>query len=173
MPTAMVAVAIVGVIVAICLLLIRVNKNQKRKAMNKLFQQFSELGSIHNLNFSSHEIIGKYIVGFDGVRRKFAVLRQVNDVMYQSQVINLNDVKSCTVQKQYGTIPAGNGSNIDSFLEKITLHFEMKNNKEAMNIVFFDHAENSVYSIKENEEKAKHWETMLSKMLHRPMKKIA
>jgi hypothetical protein len=172
MSTILVAVILVGSVAAICLLLIRIHNKHKREAMNNLLKHFSQLGTENNLNFSSQEVLNNCILGLDGINRKILVATK-EDGFYSSFIIDLNDVKSCTVKKIYGTIRVGDLRNhrLDQYLEKMVLHFEL-NRKPSVEIVFYKNHDNHIFETQELEQKARHWEAILSKM-HAPIKNIA
>ena len=172
MSTILVAAILVGSVVAICFLLISIHNKNKREAMNNLLKHFSQLGTENNMNFSSQEVLNNCVLGLDGVNRKILVVTR-EDGFYSSFVIDLNEVKSCTVKKLYGTIRVGDLKNhkLDQYLEKIVLHFEF-NRKPSVEIEFYNNSDNHIYETQDLEQKAKHWEAILSKM-HTPLKNIA
>ena len=171
MSTILVAVILIGSVVAICLLLISIHNKHKREAMNNLLKHFSQLGTENNLNFSGQEILNNCILGLDGVNRKILVVAK-EDGFYSSFMIDLNEVKGCTVKKIYGTIKVGDlkDHKLDQYLEKIILHFEF-NRRSPVEIVFYKNHENHIYETQEREQKARHWEAILSKM-HAPVKTL-
>lgn len=171
MSTIIVAAIIVGSVFGISFFLISIHNKHKREAMNKLLKYFSQLGTENDLSFSSQEILKDCILGLDGVGRKILVVTR-EDEFFASLIIDLNRVKNCSLKKIYGTIKAGDlkGHKLDQYLEKIVLHFEM--DKDPVEIVFYNHFDYHVYETLEMEQKARHWETILSKMLS-PQKKIA
>ena len=165
MSTLIVAAIIIGTIIAICYLLITIANKQKNKRMNTIMKQFSRLGTNYNLSFSSHEFLGNVIIGLDGINRKLLILEI--DSMLRNKVIDLNEVKHCTVKKYYGSIkPGGLKSNkIESFLEKVCLNFELHKGMESNEIVFYNHIDNHAYQLSVLEQKATHWKEVLTKML--------
>lgn len=173
MSTLFVAAILVGVIAAICLLLVSIDKKQKRNAMNELLRAFHQKGAEYKLSFSSQEILKDTILGLDGMHRKLLVLERAIDKTFSSCVIDLNGVQTCSVKKEYGTINSGelNVKNPEQYLKTISLHFVLYN-KPAVEIVFYNFIREHVHEIAERENKAKHWETILSKLLV-PVKKIA
>jgi hypothetical protein len=172
MSTVIVAAIIVGSIVVICLFLISIHNKHKREAMNKLLKHFSQLGTENDLSFSSQEILKDCILGLDGVHRKVLLVKR-EDGVFSSSIIELNQVKDCSVKKIYGTIKAGDlkSHKLENYLEKIVLHFDV-DNKPPVDIVFYDHFDNHIYETLELDQKARHWETILSKM-QTPLKNIA
>ena len=141
--------------------------------MNQLLHHFSQTGSQHNLSFSGQEILKDVVIGLDGVHRKLLVMERLPGDAFNSFVIDLNEAKSCSVKKEYGTINGGDlkVQRLEQYLQRITLHFALCD-KPPAEVVFYKHFENHIYEIAELESKAKHWEAILSKMLA-PMKKIA
>jgi hypothetical protein len=172
MSTFIVAVILIGSVVAICLLLISIHNKHKRKAMNQLLKHFSQLGTENNLSFSSQEVLKNCILGLDGVRRKALVVTREDD-FFGSFIIDLEQVKNCTVKKIYGSINVGDLKNrkLEQYLEKIVLHIDL-HEKPPVEIVFYRHFDNHTYETIELEQKAKHWEIILSKM-QTPLKNIA
>lgn len=174
MSTLFIAAIIIGIIAGVCVLLVRIDNKQKRIAVNDLLQRFSQLGTNHNLSFSSQEVLKDGVIGLDGMHRKLAVLQKRNEDGYHSNVINLGEIKTCSVKKQYGTIGSGDlqTKKPEQYLEKIVLHFEFNNGSEPVEVMFYNHIDHVIYQIAELENKAKHWEAILSKM-QAPVKKRA
>lgn len=172
MSSLIVAAIIVGSVVGICLLLISVHNKHNREAMNNLLKYFSQLGIENDLNFSSQEILKNCVLGLDGVQRKILVVQREDD-SFGSFIIDLHEVKNCTVKKVYGTINVGDlkKGKLEQYLEKIVLHFDLNNNS-SVEIVFYKHFENHLLEALELEQKAKSWDAILSKM-QIPLKSIA
>lgn len=172
MSTLLVAAIIVGLVVGVCLLLVSIHNKHKREAMNNMLKHFSQLAMENNLNFSSQEVLKNSILGLDGINRKIIVVSKEED-FYTSLLIDLTEVKDCTVKKIYGTIKVGDlkSHKLEQYLEKIILHFDLLH-KPPVEIVFYKNIHNHVYETQELEQKAKHWEAILSKM-KTPLKNIA
>jgi hypothetical protein len=174
MSTLIVAAILVAAIIIICVLLLSIANQQKNKRMNKILDHFSKLGTNYNLSFSSQEILSNVIIGLDGVNRKVLILDHSGSV-FNDYIINLNEVKHCTVKKYYGNIkPGGLKTNkMDSYLEKVCLHFELYNGKEAIEVVFYNHIDHPLYQLSVLEQKAMNWKESFEKMLHISINKIA
>jgi hypothetical protein len=172
MSSLFVAAILVGSVAAICLLLIGIHNKHKREAMSKILKHFSQLGTENNLIFSSQELLKNCVLGLDGMNRKILVVTK-EDNYYGSFIIDLNEVKNCTVKKIYGTIKVGDlkDHELEQYLEKIVLRFEL-HGKLPVEIVFYKNWDNHIYETQELEQKAKHWEAILSKM-QKPLKNIA
>ena len=167
MVTLIVAVILIGSVAVICLLLISIHNKHKREIMNNILRHFSQLGAENTLNFSSQELLHNCVLGLDGINRKILVVTK-EDSFYTSVIINLDDVKSCTVKKIYGTIKVGDlkKHKLEQYLEKIVLHVEL-HGKPSVEIVFYENSNSHIYESLELEQKAKHWEAILSKMQKR------
>lgn len=172
MSTLFVFVFLIVPVVAICLLLVSIQEKENREIMGKLLKHFSQLGTKHNLRFSSQEILHHCVLGVDGVQGKILVVTRENDY-YSSFIIDLNEVKKCTVRKSYGKIEAGDlkDHKLEQYLEEIVLHFEL-DGKPPVEITFYKNLENRIYEARILDQKAKYWETILSKM-QKPFKNIA
>ena len=175
MSTLIVASIIVGFVTFFCLLFVFINNNQKNKTMRHLLTMVSQVGSEYNLSFSSYEVLKDCVICLDGVHRKFLVFEKTGTNEHNHFVIDLDSVKKCSVQKIYGSIKAGElkNSKLEQYLIKVVLRFEFHDNMQPVDVSFFDHVENNIYQLKEKEQKAKHWEIILSKMLKTALKKIA
>src|SRR4051812_32479171 len=124
MSTLIVAAIIIGAVVIISFLLNYVHNKHKREAMNKLLTYFSEAGTKDGLRFSSQELLKNTVMGVDGVSRKLLIANRQNEVL-ASFVIDLQEMKSCAVQKIYASVNSGDGKNQkpEQYLEKIVLQF--------------------------------------------------
>jgi len=165
MSTVVVAVILLVVIVAICVLLEGMAKKQKRKTMRTIHERFSRLGAKYSLNFTGQEELNDLLIGFDGIQRKLLVLKTRANTIYHSFVIDLNEIKSCSVKKQYGGIAGGElkTRKLSEYLECILLHFEFKD-KPPKEICFYHHVDNHLSECWEREQKANNWKTILSKL---------
>jgi hypothetical protein len=159
MSTLLVAAIVLGAVAAICFLLITVHNKHKREATAKLLNHFSELGTAHHLSFSGQELLRHCVVGLDGLNRKVLVVTN-EESHYHSFLIDLNEVKNCTVKKIYGT---AKDPSEEPFLVKIVLQLE-RQGKAPAEIVFYRHFENHIYEAQELEQKAGHWKSILSKL---------
>jgi hypothetical protein len=164
MSTILVAAIVVGSVAGICIFLISIHNKHKREAMNNLLKQFSRSGTEYNLSFSSQEVLNNCVLGLDGMNRKILVVTK-EDNHYTSMVIDLNEVKTCTVKKIYGTIIADTfkKEKPEQYLQQIVLRFDL-DSKPPVEIVFYKNSENHIYESTDLERKARHWETILSKM---------
>ncbi|HEV7330718.1 MAG TPA: hypothetical protein VGN63_06755 [Flavisolibacter sp.] len=175
MGSVLVAVIAASIVIGGCCIYRTILKKEKRKRMNHLLHRFSELGSVYNLTFSSQEILHNCIIGLDGLNRKILVTKSSEEVITHTELIDLSEIKSCSVIKHYGNIKGGElrAKKLETYLELIALHFERNNNQPSIEIPFYQYRKNSIPEIERLEKKAKHWEMLLSKMIPVPVKKIA
>jgi hypothetical protein len=172
MSTLIVAAVLVGCVTAICLLLVSIHNKHKREIMNNILKHFSQLGANNALNFSSQEVLHNCVLGIDGINRKIMVVTK-DESVYSSFIMSLDEIKSSTVKKIYGTIKVGDlkKHKLEQYLEKVILHFEL-HGKPSVEIIFYQNSNNHIYEARELEQKAKHWEAILSKM-QKPLKNTA
>jgi hypothetical protein len=174
MSTIVVAFIIIAVIIAVCYFLIYTTKRHAQKKTGKLLLLSSETGSKYNLSFSSQEILKNRVIGLDGISRKLLVIEHNTDENDYT-IIDLQDVKSCAVKKNYISVNMGDEKNkkMEEFLSAIVLQFNFRNGKEPFVLPFYESIANHVYEMKELEDKAKDWEAMLLKMLWNETKERA
>ena len=174
MSDLIIAGILIGIIVSISFLLIYIDKHSKRKRMNHLTNRFSELGSRYQVNFTSQAILKDEILGIDGVQRKLLILNTTDKNEMPHELIDLDELRHCSVKKSYGSINNGDLKNkkLEQYLEKIVLCFEFHMKKPAIEVAFYNHLKNHLFEISELEQKAKDWESFLSKMLHNTPRKI-
>lgn len=148
-----------------------IGQKQKRKHMNQILNRFSDLVARHGLYISSQAILQTCIIALDGINRKMIV--QHSDGSHC--IIDLDEVLSCSVIKQYGSIYGGDlkTRQLDQYLQKVLLCFHFKTGKPPVEIPFYQHNADPIVLATERENKAKDWEAVLSKMLWRPVRKIA
>jgi len=174
MSTILVAVIIIAVVTSISLVLVSISNKHRKQKKEKLLHQFSQLVTANSLSFTSQEILHHGIIGLDGLNKKLLILES-NGEEHSWSVIKLEEVKTCNVKRIYQTINAGTLKKpvMEEHLEKIVLRFELKDEKSRIDVPFFVFSENHIYEIAELEEKAKRWETILSKMISDKVKKVA
>lgn len=141
---------------------------KKIKTLAKLkFRHLSELGSRLNLSFSSHDVIGDKIICLDGIRKKL-LIAQKNNILNQSCLIALDDVKTISIKKVYNGIIAGalRKRKMGEFLQTLTFQFEMKHKSEPIILPIYENVINRFYDMTGLERKVRLWQLMLSKMIN-------
>ena len=137
--------------------------------MKQIFNRLSELGIKNNLRFSSQELLENAVIALDGMQGKLLVINGIAKDKYDEALIDLDELKSCSLKKEYGSIRVGDlkKRKLEQLLNKISLHFEFRNNKEPVDVPFYEHSEADNLNVSEMELKAKHWGIILSKMLRK------
>ena len=175
MSTLIVAAILISVITGICLILISINNKHRQKTTSELLNHFSKLGTENNLSFSSQEILENCIIGLDGIQRKLLILKKIDKDEYDSILLDLNEVKKCSKKNIYTRVNIGTSKKerFENHLDKIVLDFDFIDNRQPVQILFFEPITNHVFAMLELEQKAKKWETILSQITNTGLKKIA
>ena len=175
MSTLIVAAILISVITGICLILVSINNKHRQKTASELLNHFSKLGTENKLSFSSQEILENCIIGLDGIQRKLLILKKIDKDEYDSILLDLNEVKNCSKRNIYTRVNIGTSKKerFENQLDKIVLDFDFIDNKQPVQILFFEPITNHVFAMSELEQKAKKWETILSQITNTGLKKIA
>jgi len=175
MSTVIIAAILISVIILISLFLVSINNKHRQKKITELLNHFSKLGTKNNLSFSSHEILENCIIGLDGIKRKLLILKKIDEHRYDSLLLNLNEVKSCSKKKIYRTVNIGTEKKekFENQIDKIVLVFDFIDNRQPVHVLFFEPITNHMLTMSELEQKAKNWETILTKLVNTDLKKIA
>jgi len=175
MSTIIVAAILISVITGICLILVSINNKHRRKTASELLNHFSKLGTENKLSFSSQEILENCIIGLDGIQRKLLILKKIDQDEYDSILLDLNEVKKCSKKNIYTRVNIGTSKKerFENHLDKIVLDFDFIDNRQPVQILFFEPITNHVFAMSELDQKAKKWETILSQITNTGLKKIA
>jgi hypothetical protein len=175
MSTIIIAAILISVIISICLILVSVNNKARQKTTASLLAHFRKLGTENSLSFSSQEILENGIIGLDGIQRKLLTLKKIGENKYDSLVLDLNVVKTCSKKKIYRSVNIGTEKKekFENQIDKIVLAFDFIDNRQPIQISFFDPVTNHIFAMPELEQKAKNWETILTKLINKDLKKIA
>jgi hypothetical protein len=173
MSTVIIAVILISVIAAICVILISINNKDREKTTLKLLDHFTGIAMQSNLSFSSQEILETALIGLDGIQRKLLVITKTGADEYDSLLIDLKEVKSCNKKKLYKNVNVGGTEKIklEKQIDKIVLDFEFADGRPSVQITFFEPLTNHILTMSELEKKAGNWEAMLSKLIHLELKK--
>ena len=135
--------------------------------MKHLHNRLTELGIKNNLRFSSQEILANAVIALDGIQGKLLVINGIGKDQYHETLIDLDDLRSCTLKKEYGSIKVGDlkKRRLEQLLNRISLHFEFRNKKDSIDVPFYEQSETGKTNVSELELKANRWGIILSKML--------
>ncbi|HEX6846471.1 MAG TPA: hypothetical protein VF144_05810 [Chitinophagaceae bacterium] len=175
MSAIIVAAIIISLVVFICLILISIDNKERKKASTELLNHFSKLGTENKLSFSSQEILETCIIGLDKIQRKLLVLKKIDKAEYDSILLDLNDVKKCTKRNIYIRINIGTSKKerFEDHIDKIVLDFDFMDNRQPVQILFFEHVTNDIFAMPELEKKANKWEAIVSQITNTGLRKIA
>ena len=140
----------------------------------ELVGRFNELGERNNLSFTHKEMMGNFTMGLDELRMKLFVLGKTGE-KYDFQIIDLKEVKSCSKKKIYKSINMGTikKERYESHLDKIALQFDYFDNRDPVQIAFYESSRNHFFEIPELERKAGGWVAIIIKTLNIKLKNIA
>lgn len=141
--------------------------------MKQLLNRLSFIGSQESLIFTSQEELSDCILGLDGIQKKLVVLHRAQDRGYQ--VINLDEVMSCSIKRSYSNINAGSlkEKRLDAYLRQIVLNLDFIQNRQPVEIPFFSNLENEYARLHLLEHKVKSWEMMVTMLLQSKFMKRA
>jgi len=175
MSTIIVAAILISAIIFICLILVSINNKHRKKTSTELLNHFSKLGTENNLSFTSQEILENCIIGLDGIQRKLLILKKIDNNEYDPVLLDLNEVRTCSKKTIYKRVNIGTSKKekFENQIDKIVLDFDFIDNRQRVQILFFDPIANHVFAMSELEQKAKKWETILSQIANTSLKKTA
>lgn len=175
MSAIIIAAIIISIVTCICLILIELDKKQMRKTASELLNHFSKLGTENNLSFTSQEILENCIIGLDGIQKKLLILKRIDKEEYNSILLDLNEVKICSKKTIYKRINIGTSKKerFENHIDKIVLDFDFIDDRQPVQILFFEHVTSHIFAMSELEQKAKKWETIVSQITNTGLKKTA
>jgi hypothetical protein len=165
MSTILTGVILIAGTIGFVLLLVFINKRNKKREDKALINAVNEAGVEKGYSFSSQELLKDKIIGLDGVNQRLLIFDSKNTNHVTN--IQLADVKECSLKKEYESINYGNDKKADmeQQLRTIAIRFSFKNRSGFFSLSFYDSMLHSVYEMAELEAKAKHWEMLLSKLI--------
>lgn len=166
------AIVIAGTIF-IVLFLFFMNRRNIRKRNKTFFRAFTEAGTSRGISFSSQEMLHDRIIGLDRQHQRLLVFDYIRTELVT--IIKLPDVKDCILTREYQHINFGNDkkAEMEKSMRFILLTFSFKNKPEQFTLSFYDSIRHSVYEMQELEQKARKWETLLSKLITKDTRAIA
>jgi hypothetical protein len=174
MQSIIIALILVTIVTIICLALVSVNNRQRKKNANDLVSRFYKLGKEKNLIFNQMDVLGYFIIGLDDVYNKIMVLTK-SENKYDSVVIDLNEVKSCSKRNIYKRINIGTAKRdeFESYVDEIFLVFDFQEKANQINLCFYDSGKNSLLEMSVLEQKARDWDARITRTVQELQKKRA
>lgn len=166
------AIVIAGTIALVWMLII-INKKNNRNKTALLLNAFKSQAAMQGLIISGQEILHDHIIGIDGRQQQLLVYHYNSDPAFTN--ISLDEIKECTVLKEFETVTYGSVKNAVEELELryISLQFKYKQKAIDLLVPFYNSRAHSIYEKAAWEEKAQQWQLLLSKMLKQPLKTTA
>lgn len=132
------------------------------------------MGREKNLIFSRMEVLGNFMMGFDDVYNKIMVLTR-SENKYNSFIINLNEVKSCSKRNVYKRMNTGNGKRdvYESYIDEIFLVFDFQEKAEQICLCFYESGTNNLLEMAMLEQKAGDWDTLITRSINKLQRKRA
>lgn len=175
MSTIISAVIIIAVLVLIFWLLIAVHKNDLKKKAAGLIIRFNEVAYNNNLAITQTETLNDMIFGTDDLNGRLLILETTGKNKYQHQIIDLDNVMQCKLQKNSRPVFENGSSNQISevLVEQISLLFEFADRREPYEFIFYRNIVDHIYEMSQLEQKAIKWQEKISNKLKKSVKLIA
>jgi hypothetical protein len=131
--------------------------------LNKLNEQ---LARKFKLFLYKIDVLGNSLIGLDLIKRKLVYVQQ-NNKKTKGIVVDLQNLESCTVKKQYDSIEPGGlkTKKLHEYLKTVILEFRFINDSRVVVLSFFERQKDKMLNILELEAKAMEWERTISNLL--------
>lgn len=144
----LITIVLAGITLALYLLYTSLAEKKKKKEWQRMVRHFNRLGSSHGLRFSNREVLHEAIIGIDAEQHKILILKKRGSHNAVSRLIELSELKSCSVFTHYGTYAGSHKKALLSGgpLESIALGFVFHDGKTE-ELVFYHHRINPLMEI--------------------------
>jgi hypothetical protein len=165
MSTLYVAAILVASVVALVWIFIKFNARKTRREEQAFFDHFNRIASENNIKYTKHEKFSNKIIGLDQLKKTLVIFEfehQDNPIL-----INLSDLRSCTLVKEYGHINTGNETKpkLERYTQSIDLVFTFKNKSESIIVTLYENHMNGIDQMLSLEASGKEWETIISQSI--------
>ena len=144
MSTIIVSAILITITIAVPLVFISISKRNIKKRNEKHLKLFSLAGLNHDLSFSKYEILKTKIIGLDNLHQSLLIyeIKDANVIR-----INMKEVNSCLVNKEYDNIDMGTDkkAKVERHLRCIDLKFGFQGGTSPISISFYNSSVNSIY----------------------------
>jgi hypothetical protein len=136
--------------------------NSRKKPIFNL----DKIAKEHKLHFSNFDEVGSNIIAIDSTKRKLLYVNN-SPVTSSCLIIDLNDLKECTIRKSYDSINAGdlNKRKMSHFLKNIFLNLRFRNGSPSVTLPLYEAQKNYGENVEQLETKAKKWSAILTNLL--------
>ncbi len=172
MSTILVGLIIIAIAVIPTFIFIRLHKQSEKKRHTARLRSFQNAGIKHGLSFTHDEVLKDKMLGLDTNNQK---LLQFTFDKKDEIVVNLKDVESCTLYKEYHQFVIGGRNSARGEQVPARLGLKIKSSKiePALMIDFYNNHSNVIYELSDMEKKAKKWESLISLAMSRNTKQLA
>ena len=166
MGTILVAFILIAFVAASLVMIVKLNSKDKNRERAELVNRFRKLAAHHNLTILEEEILDDLVIGLDGKERKLLVLKRINKDRYDSLLIDLFEVTASEKREIYGRVYPSKYAVLSDVmqLERVVLELRFEDDREPVEITFYDFIANSYHDIGEMKKKVKRWENLLSRL---------
>ena len=118
------------------------------------------------LSFSNFDEVGGGLIAIDTTKKKLLYLKNAPGTS-SCLIVDLSNLKECTVKKQYDSINPGelNKKKLSDFLRSMFLSLRFKNDPAPFSLSLYEAQKDKQHEVEQLEAKAKKWETIFSKLL--------
>lgn len=149
------------VLAAVCLGIIFVHNQSKQRKAGLLTNRFTKLAGVHQLTLSVTDKLVTGMLGIDHTSGKLLV-QQENE----EWCLDISTLQRCRKQKKWLHIPAGNGKQQpETHLEKIVVVCESSQQREPIELVFYEYRHNSIFQMHELDLQANYWEILINQQI--------
>lgn len=155
---------IIAVVISASLLVILIISVRGQDKSGKLLSDFDHVAAEFGIIISRQEVMGNRIIGFDYVHNNLLYLTGQRNKNYL-YLIDLNDIHSCTVKKEYGPgTDFKQTGNRKTEVTKIALHLDYKNGLRSVVLPFFEKGIDPLSEMPARATKAREWQSLLSRV---------
>jgi hypothetical protein len=145
-----------------------------RGILNNRIKRFFKLGKVakeRKLRFSAIDEVGNNLLAIDTTQNTLVYLKH-KTATSSCLLIDVNNLKECTIEKKYAAINAGelNRKSISAFLKSIFLKLRFKNTSATIKVPFYDADDRRQVDVEQLEAKARKWALIVSGVM--PLKRL-
>jgi hypothetical protein len=156
-------------IVAFLIIQLIYNLHRQKKG-ERLLYAFEEAATGFGVSISKRQISDHWIIGFDEAQNRLLYLRRTGKKV-EGYLVDLSEVKSCTVIRQY--VPFWNGSERTGVsIGTISLRLTYKNGAKPLVFPFYNNRIDPAYDLKDRAQQATAWQKFISSHLTKSNRKI-
>ena len=150
----------IAVVIAVSLIIVILYHLRRQKKTERLLSGFENAAAEFNLSIAKQQLLGNRVIGYDNANNKLLFLVRTGN-KEDGYLVDLEDVKSCTVNKSYGPTKKSR-KKPGAYIKMIALQLNYKNGAKPLLLPFYIKTIDPVSEIMEKAKQAKEWQTLLS-----------